>query len=311
MRSPAITRARRSGHRGLGIFYGAIVVAIFTSFALISRLGIQSSLKPDDLTALRFGVGGLVMLPIMIRYGLAGIKFVDAAALAFLGGLGFAFLAYEGLSRTPANHGSVLLHGSLPLAAILLASLSLRQLPPQKQLAGSALIALGIALMAWDSLNDAGLSQVFGDFLLLVSTLSWTAYGLLVRKRDVPALQAAAIVTVLSAIVYLPIYIVFYSGHLLQARTGDVALQAIYQGIFIGVVSIFAYTRAVALLGATQTALLATIVPTLTALLAIPLLNEWPSHWAVLGIILTTSGMIVALTNASINKNAEDNSGGR
>lgn len=307
MRSAATDRERRSGHRGLGIFYGVIVVTIFTSFALISRLGIQSSLKPDDLTALRFGVGGLVMLPIIIRYGLAGLKFSDAAALALLGGLGFALLAYTGLSRTPANHGSVLLHGSLPLTTIFLASISLRQLPTRKELAGSALIASGIALMAWDSLNDAGLSQVFGDFLLLVSALSWSAYGLLVRKRDVPALQAAAIVAVFSAVAYFPFYVFFYSGHLLQAGIGDVALQAVYQGIFIGIVSIFAYTRAVSLLGATPTALLATIVPTLTALLAIPLLNEWPSHWVIFGIVLTTSGMIVALTGAAINKNAEDN----
>ena len=307
MRSPATERAR-DRDMGRGIAYGAIVVAMFTSFALISRLGIQSSLKPDDLTALRFGVGGLVMLPIIGRYGLGGLKLSEAAALALLGGLGFALLAYTGLSRTPANHGSVLLHGSLPLTAIFLASLALRQLPTRKQLAGSALIALGIAVMAWDSLIDAGLSQVFGDFLLFLAALSWTAYGLLVRKRDVAALQAAAIVTVLSAVVYVPIYILFYSGHLLQAGIGDVALQAVYQGIFIGILSIFAYTRAVSLLGATPTALLATIVPTLTALLAIPLLNEWPSHWAILGIILTTSGMIVALTGPS-NKNATDKIG--
>lgn len=278
-----------------GIIYGGLVVAIFTSFALISRLGIQSSLKPDDLTALRFGVGGLLLLPIIIRRGLGGLKFTDAAAMAFLGGIGFAMLAYTGLSRTPASHGSVLLHGSLPLAAILLASLISLQWPARKQLAGCLLISIGIAVMACDSLNQADLYQMSGDMMLVIAALSWSAYGLLVRKRNVPALQAAAIVTVLSSIVYLPVYIAFYTGRLLQAGILDVALQAVYQGIFIGIISIFAYTRAVSLLGATPTALLATVVPTLTALFAIPLLGEWPTFWAIFGIALTTVGMVVAL----------------
>jgi drug/metabolite transporter (DMT)-like permease len=286
------------GAFGSAIVYGGLVVAIFTSFALISRLGIQSSLKPDDLAALRFGIGGLLLLPVIVRHGLAGLKFRDAAALTLFGGIGFAMLAYAGLSRTPANHGSVLLHGSLPLAAILLASLLSRRWPVRRQWTGSLLIVVGIVVMAWDSLIQADLYQMSGDILLVIAALSWSAYGLLARKRNIPALQAAAIVNVLSLIAYLPLYFAFYSGRLLHAGIFDVALQAVYQGIVISIVSIFAYTRAVSLLGATSTALLATIVPALTALFAIPLLGEWPSAWAIVGIILTTSGMIVALTGA-------------
>jgi len=163
------------GAFGSAIVYGGLVVAIFTSFALISRLGTQSSLTADDLTALRFGIGGLLLLPVIVRHGLGGLKFIDAAALALFGGIGFAMLAYAGLSRTPANHGSVLLHGSLPLAAILLASLLSGRRPTRKQSTGSMLIAIGIVVMAWDSLQEADLHQMSGDLLLVIAALSWSA----------------------------------------------------------------------------------------------------------------------------------------
>ena len=47
-------------------------VPLFSRFTLVSRFGLATSLKLPDIAALRFGVGGLLLVPALIRYGLSG-----------------------------------------------------------------------------------------------------------------------------------------------------------------------------------------------------------------------------------------------
>jgi drug/metabolite transporter (DMT)-like permease len=73
-------------------------VLLFSSFTLVSRLGFSSSLTLPDLAALRFGIGGMLLLPALLRFGLSGVRWRDAGALALFGGLGFALSAYAGIA---------------------------------------------------------------------------------------------------------------------------------------------------------------------------------------------------------------------
>src|SRR5262249_3556492 len=129
-----------------GMAFAALSVCLFSCFTLVSRVGLTHALTLPDLAALRFGIGGTLLLPVLLRHGLRGVSLRAAAALAFLGGLGFAPLAYAGFALAPAAHGAVLLHGTVPLFTALLVPGSAR---PRR--AGLVLIAAGIALMARDS----------------------------------------------------------------------------------------------------------------------------------------------------------------
>src|SRR5262249_20373928 len=88
---------------------------LFSSFTLVSRLGLSASLRLPDLAVLRFAIGGTLLLPVLLRHGLGQVSWRSAIALAVFGGLGFAPLAYAGFQLAPASHGAVLLHGTLPL----------------------------------------------------------------------------------------------------------------------------------------------------------------------------------------------------
>ena len=259
----------------------------------------RTDLAAPDLLALRFGFGGLILAPVLLRFGMRGIRLRDAVMLAVLGGIGFATLAYAGIARAPAIHATVFLHGTLPLSTALIVAAYASEWPGRHRLVGIAAIAAGIAAMAWDSIAHADRSQLLGDAMLFIAATLWSAYAVLARVRNVSALQAAAFVAVLSSIVYLPIYVALGRSNLIDARAPDLMLQALFQGVIIGVVSIFAYTRATALLGPTSAALLTTIVPTMTTVLAIPLLDEWPSTITTVGIVTTTMGMVIALREIS------------
>src|SRR5215468_122434 len=239
--------ARSERFAGLG--FALFSAALFSSFTLISRLGLTHSLRLPDLAALRFGIGGTLLLPVLLRHGLRGVSPRAAAALALLGGFGFAPLAYAGFALAPAAHGAVLLHGTLPLFTALLVRLAAPG-SARPRTAGLLLIAAGIALMARDSLAGASSRQLLGDGLLLLASLCWSGYGVLSRRLALPPAHGAAIVAGLSMAAFLPGYAIFADKALLAADLREVALQAVVQGVLIGAVSIFVYTRAVAALGA-------------------------------------------------------------
>ena len=73
-----------------------------------------------------------------------------------------------------------------------------------------------------------------------------------------------------------------------------IAVQAIFQGVLVTIVSLLLYGRAVAILGASGGAAFGALVPALSALSAIPLLDEWPNETDWLGIVLISAGVYLA-----------------
>lgn len=245
---PQQPRAVVQPGKGMGIACALLVVALFSGFTLVSRLGFtRSPLTLPDIAALRFGVAGLLMLPVLWHYGLRGLALCRAIPLAFLGGLGFALFAYAGFLMAPASHGAALLHGTLPLTTFLAAML-----------------------------------------------LTGAKAGAAKRLGLAPA-HAAAIVAVFSCLAYLPFYAMLPDKALWTADWQDILIQAGFQGVLLGVVSIFVYTQAVASLGAQETALFTAAVPCLTTVLAVAVLGEMPSTPAWMGVAVVTAGMAVAL----------------
>lgn len=272
----------------------ALVVVLFSAFTLVSRLGTLDALRPWDLAALRFGVGGALLLPVLVRRGLAGLSLGRAVLLSFFGGLGFALLAYAGFARAPAAHGAVFLHGMLPAFGTLAGALWLGERPTARRLAGAGLILAGVAALGLDAAAATG-TVLLGDACLVGASACWSVYGVLIRRYRVDALAAAAIVTPLSMAAYLPVYVLALDPQLGQVPVGTLAVQAVFQGVLIAIVSLLAYTMAVSLLGATETAVATAAVPCLTTLAAIPLLGEMPGPLTWAGVGAASLGMVAAL----------------
>ena len=290
-------RLRASSDRMAGVACALAVVALFSCFTLMSRVGVATSLKLVDSAAVRFGIAGAIMLPVLCRYGLAGVRWQDAAALSFTGGLGFALLAFTGFSLAPASHGAVLLHGTLPLWTFVLAAATSSYAMSRYRLIGVFAIAAGVASMAYDSVAAATTGQLLGDGALLLASLSWSAYGLLARRVGLAPAHSASLVTVVSACCYLPFYAALPDKAILLASWQELLLQGVVQGVLIGALSIFVYSKAVALLGSAETALFTAAVPCVTTLAAVFFLGEVPSIVAVAGVVAVTAGMALAMSH--------------
>jgi drug/metabolite transporter (DMT)-like permease len=54
-----------------GAVFGFVAVSIWASWSVITRLAVTTSLDAWDIVALRFGVAGLLLSPVLVQRGLA------------------------------------------------------------------------------------------------------------------------------------------------------------------------------------------------------------------------------------------------
>lgn len=159
---------------------------------------------------------------------------------------------------------------------------------------GFALIVGGALGIVRGSGGTIGSEQNIGHALFLGAALLWACYTVAMRHARLDGLHAAAIAAVGSLFLYVPLYAFVAGPALLMASPGDVALQAFVQGLLTAVISLMFYGRAVSILGASSGAAFAALCPAMTALLAIPILGEWPTATDWIAILLICTGVYFA-----------------
>src|SRR5437868_4616809 len=133
-----------------GALFGLAAVSIWAGNIVVGGLGLRSSLTPWDITAIRFVVAGVVLLPLLVRKGLAleRLGWLGVGALV-LGGAPPVILVNAGLLFAPASQAGALFPGVMPLmVAGLTAALGMEAFTRHKQL-GCAFIAVGVLAMVW------------------------------------------------------------------------------------------------------------------------------------------------------------------
>ncbi len=291
------TPSRFSGNTIRGLAWGLFAISIWVSWMLATRWGVRSSLSFWDLTALRFASAGLILLPVALRRGLspqrAGSWPVWAAMIA---GAGFVYqlFAASAFLFAPISHGSVMLPGTMPLFVALLSVLLLGEKIAPSRRWGYLLIPLGVICLASAGFAHGEGGEWRGQLLFMFSAFLWASYTIAMRRSGLSPLDAAAQVCVWSAIIYLPFYAWFAGDGLARAGWGEIAFQVLIQGVLSSVVSLVAYNRALQLLGASRGAALASLVPVLATLFAIPLLGEWPAPLDWLGVAVISTGVYLA-----------------
>lgn len=306
---------RDAGQYARGALYGLAAVSIWSGWIVVARLGLRSSLTPWDIAALRFGVAGILMLPLVISRGLAidRLGWIGLGAIV-LGGAAPVFLANAGLLFAPAAHAGALFPGVMPLMVALLAAAALKEEFTIAKRIGFAFILPGVFIIAWGSGGELGSLQNVGHCLFLAAGLAWAFYTVAMRKARLDGLHAAAISAVGSMALYLPIYVVLPRGDLAIAPLGDIVLQAVVQGVLTAIVSLLLYGRAVDILGASSGAAFAALCPAMTAVLAIPVLGEWPAvrDWMAVGLIsvgvyVVSGGPIPGLASRQLVRSSRHN----
>jgi drug/metabolite transporter (DMT)-like permease len=121
-----------------GAGFGLAAVSIWAGWSAMTRLAVTTNLDAWDIPALRFGVAGLLLSPILIRRGLARehLGWLGLAGIIVGQGAPYVLIAALGLRFAPAADLGALSPGCMPLfVALIAAMVAGENLRPLKNLA--------------------------------------------------------------------------------------------------------------------------------------------------------------------------------
>jgi drug/metabolite transporter (DMT)-like permease len=279
-----------------GAVFGLAAVSIWAGWSAITRLAVTTNLDAWDIPALRFGVAGLLLSPMLLRRGLARDRLGWPGLAGIIVGQGapYVLVASLGLRFAPAADLGSLSPGCMPIFVALIAATILGEKPSSMQKYGLSLILVGALIMigghgpAWNAY------RTFGDAAFLMAGFLTACFTVIIRQAKLDPLHAAALVSTGSLVIYAPLYFALGGTRLVQVPLADVAFQVFFQGVAVSIVALVLYGRAVVILGAAGGSGFGALVPALSALFAIPLVGEWPNRTDWLGIVIISVGVYLA-----------------
>ena len=279
-----------------GSVCGIAAASIWAGWSAMTRLAVTTGLDAQDIPALRFGVAGLLLLPIAIRRGLARdrLGWLGLGGIIIGQGAPYALVAALGLRLAPAYDQGALNPGCMPLFVALIAVTILGEKPARAQKLGLSLIFSGALMMILWHGSAWSTSRRFGDTLFLAASFLTAGFTVILQQAKLDPIHAAALVSAGSLVTYGPVYLLIHGFRLAEVPLAELAVQVMFQGIVVTVIALVLYGRAVDILGASGGSAFGALVPALSAMLAIPLLGEWPSDTDWSAIALISGGVYLA-----------------
>lgn len=263
---------------------------------------IHADVPPLGLSFWRWAMAALILLPFAWSamrgaLPLARVHWRLVLALAVLGIAGFNSLVYVGLQTTTATNG-VLLQSVTPITMILLAGLVLHEKSHVWQWLGIGVSLIGVLVIItkadWQVLQQLAFNR--GDVWIVLATLDWSLYTVLLRKLpdDLKGLPILGFTVSLGALVILPFYL--YESVTFQTMpftTLSVASIA-YVAVFPSLLSYMFWNHATQRLGVSRTGQFSHLMPVFGILLATLLLGERLQFYHAIGMILVAAGILLA-----------------
>ncbi|MEM1045188.1 MAG: DMT family transporter [Pseudomonadota bacterium] len=284
--------------KGSGLLLGWLaafgVLFIWSGWVVVSRFGVLNTLTVYDIAVLRFLVAFLAVSPFVVKYWPRRLAFWKILVLGGSVGVPFLLLALFGMRFAPASHAGILLNGTLPIFAAAILWLWVGQRPVRMEAVGIGVILAGCILTGWDRGSDGLLPQAWiGQLLFVAAALVLAVYMCATRLWGVRPIEAMVVIPTVNIALFGPVYLALLPKNLDRAPWSEILLQGLYQGLGPSILGVICFTQAVRSLGSTRTAAMMAGVPGLAALMAIPVLGEWPSLVAWGGLAVTTAGILL------------------
>ena len=276
-----------------GLLAALLVVVFWSGFNIVSRFGATASFTPFDIAAMRYGVSGTIALPFFLLY-VPMRDWPRHAVLACVGGLAYALCVYWGFAFAPSAHAGVFVNGGIPFWTIVIMAVTSGFRIARPTVVALLLSTAGLLLIGFESLlAPAQGSEWIGDLLFLTAALAWAIFGLLMRRWQVKPQFGILGIASFSALVFMPIYLLWLPSSIAAASWGEIALQCVYQGVIASMLAAGFYSYAVQKVGAGEASMMLALVPAFTAIGAYLILDEALGLTTIVGIVVVSIGALL------------------
>lgn len=288
-----------------GLLVGLLAASIGALYTVFARWGIAHGMDASDMTLLRFGVAGLVTLPVL---GLAVWR--DAAGffarwrswllVSLLAGPLFGLLMFTALQWAPASHAAVFPFTAMSVMGTLMSALFLGDRLTGRKVGGIAVVVTGLVVLSGLDLQSLTGRALLGDALFIAAGTLWAGFGIVMRRHKLDPLLATAVISFVALLTYVPGYLLTVGvQRLLAAAPAVLVTELVVQGLVAGAGTLYTYSKMVALLGPARAAVFPALAPGIAAFLAWPVLGHVPTAMEAGGLMIAVTGLIITVTAGS------------
>lgn len=289
----------------IGVAVGLLAASIGALYTVFARWGIAQGLQSTDLTVLRFGVAGVLTLPVLwLAWRRDAAQFTLRwrvwALIALLAGTPFGLLMFGALQFAPPSHAAVFPFTAMSVMGMLLGAVVLGERLSRRKLVGIGVVLVGLVLVSGVDTASFTARAALGDLMFLAAGTLWAGFGIVLRKHRLDPLLATAVVSLSALLTYVPVYFVSVGvGRLMSVAPHVFWTEVLVQGVIAGAGTLFTYAKMVSLLGPGRAALFPALAPGLAALMAWPVLGHVPTAVETTGLVIVMAGLILAVAAAA------------
>lgn len=280
-----------------------LCVLLWSANFVIGRF-IKDDITPLEISFFRWFFVFIMISPILIiRYKniINSLKqnFKILIILATLGITAFNTILYFGLTATTSTN-ALIINSTVPILILVMSYFILKQKINLHQIIGIILSTFGVVflILKADILNIFTLEFNQGDLLVIVSSLTWALYSVLVKfkPKDINDFEYFAIIVTIGFILLLPFYL--FQGYEVQ-RELDVLKNNypifLYVSLFASITSYYLWHYGIDKIGASKTGQFTHLTPIFGIILASIFLGETLAVYHLLGAIFIASGIYLSL----------------
>lgn len=281
-----------------------VLCVLFWSANFVMGRFVAGAMMPYELAFFRWLGVFVVTLPFLLLH----IKKITLAlrkdfwillVLATLGIAGFNTFLYIGLQDTTATN-ALLINSSIPILILFLSVVILKKTITNRQIMGILLSTFGVIFLVLKGDIHTLLTLSFnqGDFWVIVSSVCWASYSVLIKFKPsiLNSFEFFVAIVALGTLILFPFYL--YQGYTVE-REIFILRQYYwvigYVIIFASLLSYYLWHLGIAHLGADRTGQFTHLMPVFGSILAYFFLGEVLEMYHLMGIVLIGFGIYLSL----------------
>lgn len=277
----------------------ALISISFWGVSFVSTKAVLEKLDPFSIIVIRFGIGALFLLSIILLQRnrlIVSIRYLPhLMILGIFGVFIHQVLQATALLAITASSAGWLISFS-PIFTVILSMLFLHERLNMKKAAGMMLAVFGVLLVTTSRSGQSLEFQInLGFILMLLSTLNWAVYSVLLKRLKIPypPLVVTFYMSVIGLILTTPFLLRNKGWESLSLLNSTEWAHLLFLGVFVSGIAYWYWGKALEVLEASKVSMFLYFEPITTLIAAVLLLHERVFFINVVGGIFIIFGVII------------------